>query len=71
MTVKEFSQKYGVDYSTVYNATWLIKSQTDSLRYRQYDETELLNAVHKTLSDRIHRHENELSKAKAQLKRLL
>lgn len=70
MTVKEFSEKYGVDYSTVYNATWLIHSTTMSLRYKQYDEAELMKATKTVVNNRISRHKKELEKAEEIMNKL-
>ena len=71
MTVKEFSKKYDLDYGIVYNATWLIKSQTNSLRYKEYDEDELRQAVRKIQEKKIQRMEKEMSRSKEIIAKVL
>ena len=46
MTIKEFSEKYGIKYSIVYNASYYVRlSSTMDYRNRQFDEKELMEAV--------------------------
>ena len=63
MTVKEFSDKYHVDYATVYNATWMIKPINNRIRGRQYDEEELRQAVISNCINRMERLRHEMNRA--------
>ena len=63
MTVKDFSDRYGIEYITVYNAAWRAKPLTQSLRYRQYREEDLKSAIRKEMEARIERHRQGIRKA--------
>ena len=71
MTVKEFSKKYGLSYSTVYSATYLVKKRPEFMCYeRQYEEQELKTALKTMLTNRMDRHKREYQKAAGMLKKI-
>lgn len=53
MTLKEFSDKYGVPYHTVYLASYKAKPISTARRDREYDARSLYKAVYYTLRERI------------------
>ena len=63
MTIGEFAKKYDLDYSVVYNATWLIRSKSQSLRLRLFSEHELKEAIREIAQNRIDRIEGDLKRA--------
>ena len=69
MTVLEFCDKYGVDYATVYGATYKVKQISTGCKNRRYDENELLCAVRDILKSRVDRHRMEMEKAEKLLEK--
>ena len=64
MTIKEFSEKYGIDRGVVYNATWLIPNRPYTYsKNRDYDEQELYKAVRTTMKNRISRLQDGIDRA--------
>ena len=68
MTCKEFANKYGIDYNTVYNSSWHIEGIGGPYS-RDFDESELKGAVvgdlkrrHKTATNNVARLESMLTK---------
>jgi hypothetical protein len=70
MTVKEFCAKYGVDYPTVYNATWLVRTQPGMISHREFDEEDLLYAVRTQAQKRADKLTRDLRKVNEILKRV-
>ena len=70
MRVKDFAEKYGLEYSVVYTATWLIKRPMPAKSRNDYDEEELEEAVRQAAVNRVCRLEGELDKAKGILEKI-
>ena len=45
ITVRDFADKYGIDYITVYNTTYRCRPLTKSLKNRLYSESELVRSL--------------------------
>lgn len=60
ITVRGFADKYGIDYMTVYNSTWNCKPLTRSVKYKLYDEKDLLEAVMRLAKHRAERLREDL-----------
>lgn len=70
MTLKDFAEKYDIDYHTVYNASWRAKPKTQSLKFKEYDENDLKNAVRKDLTERMNRFQDGVDRTKEIMKKL-
>lgn len=64
MTIKEFATKYDLDYSEVYNATWLVKKRPLEWHNKQFDEDELRKAVRMRQESKMIKLKHEYLKAK-------
>lgn len=71
MTIKEFATKYGLEYSEVYNATWLVKKRPLEWHNKQFDEDELRKAVRIRQENKILKLKREYAKAKKNLTKVL
>ena len=61
MKVKEFAEKYGLDYGTVYRETYNVSKVGPTVwRGQEYDEEELKNAIRKSALLRIEEHERKI-----------
>ena len=63
MKVKEFSDKYKIDYNTVYTCAWLISDVGGGSKY-DYDENALRNAVMDAAQRRMYDAQRKLDRAK-------
>ena len=70
MTVKEFSDKYGIDYSTCYRASFSLKDSGSGMT-RNYKEHDLFIAVKNELERSIKLHQEKAEKFIAMRDKLL
>jgi len=71
MTIKEFSQKYGVPYRIVYESTYLCKPCSSVLRDKEYNEQDLLRAVMSVIDGRMSKQRKVLDETIAMRDRLI
>lgn len=69
ITVRGFADKYGIDYMTVYNSTWNCKPLTRSMKYKLYDEKDLLEAVLRLAKHRAERLREDLRRAEETIRK--
>lgn len=69
MTCKEFSNKYGIDYNTVYTSSWSISSFEGGFS-REYDEDQLRQAVINDLKRRQDKTRRNLDRIESMLGKL-
>lgn len=70
ITAKEFSQKYGIPYSTVHTASWDMYKPRRSGKEVWLDEAELLKSTIALIEKRRLNHKRRLEIAEQQLKSL-
>ena len=70
MTIKEFADKYSLDYTTVYNAAKLISPLNMALWRREYDENELRKVMIQVAKRKYDKHISEVEKANGILLKL-
>ena len=71
MTLKEFSQKYGVPYHIVYEASYYVKPEQSVRRDRDFDEFKLYYTVKGIVQERINRYTEVLQGHQAVMNRLV
>lgn len=71
MTIKEFTEKYDIPYTTVYNASYLVKNQPKEWKNKQYVEKELKDAVKESLNRKMEKLKTEYIRAGKLHKKLL
>ena len=68
MTIREFSEKYNIDRTFVYNATVHCTCIDNFYTNRQYAEQDLLAAVRKEIMKRVDKHRTAMEKAENMLR---
>ena len=71
MTIKEFSAKYDIPYTTVYNASYLVKTHPMQWKNKQFIEQELKDAVLESLNRKMEKLKAEYIRAGKLMKKLL
>lgn len=56
MTIREFSDKYRVPYSIVYESTYKVPSISTMRKDREYPEQELFTEVNRIITKRLEKH---------------
>lgn len=71
MTVKKFSDKYGISYATVYREIYNVTRTGPKMwRGQEYDEEEMKEAIRKSSLRRIAEHEQKILLEKEILKKI-
>lgn len=70
ITMVEACRKYGLDYSTVYNAANTITSLTTGYRGRLFDEEQLVQAIRVYLQRLIDDAQNVIERCEEKMKKL-
>lgn len=71
MTIKEFAEKYDIPYTTVYNASYLVKNQPMEWKNKQYVEQELKDAVRESLNRKMEKLKTKYIRAGQLMKKLM
>jgi len=70
ITVRDFADKYGIDYVMVYNITYRCRPLTKSLKNRLYSESELVRALTEHAENRVERLRADLGRAEKTLDKI-
>ena len=70
MTIRQFSDKYGVPYPLAYGASYQVKPIATMTRDRDYPESEMYAAVEQLLTRRINYHRDMMRKDAAILRKM-
>jgi len=70
MTLKQFSEKYGIKYNIVYTASYLVKPISTDLRDRDFPENELYKTVMKELRHRSLKHAQQCGELNAMVDKM-
>lgn len=70
ITVRDFADKYGIDYDKVYNITYHCRPLTKSLKNRLYSESELARTLTEHAEHRVERLRADLRRAEKTLDKI-
>ena len=64
MTIREFSDKYGIPYGIAYEATYKVPSYSTLQKDREYPEDQMFAEAERIISARMKKHRGQYEKAK-------